>query len=186
MGAKAIPRTTTVEATSCKEGGRAMECRPAVRVLLVNDDCDGANSTAMLLRQFCADVRAVYDSRLACDEALLFEPDLMLIDFSMPHLDGCAIARQLRNTQQFSATPLAVVSGRSFWRLRLRAGSGAPRWLFLLGTMPPGDENARCDLAKASDQRDGQWKSTVQAWAFPCRRSGSGREALWRSRLQRG
>jgi CheY-like chemotaxis protein len=88
-----------------------MECRPAVRVLLVGDDCDGANSTAMLLRHFGAEVRAVYDSRLACGEALLFEPNLMLIDLSMPHLDGCAIARQLRSTQQFSATPLAVVSG---------------------------------------------------------------------------
>jgi two-component system OmpR family response regulator len=90
-----------------------MECSPAVRVLLVDDDRDGANSTAMLLRHFGAEVRAVYDSRLACDEALLFEPDLMLIDLSMPHLNGCAVARQLRSAQQFSATPLAVVSGHT-------------------------------------------------------------------------
>ena len=90
-----------------------MECRPAVRVLLVDDDRDGANSTAMLLRHFGAEVHAVYDSRLACDEAHLFEPDLMLIDLSMPHLDGCAVARQLRSTQQFGATPLAVVSGHT-------------------------------------------------------------------------
>ena len=90
-----------------------MECRPAVRELLVDDDRDGANSTAMLLRHFGAEVRAIYDSRLVCDEALLFEPDLMLIDLAMPHLDGCAIARQLRSTQQFSATPLVVVSGHT-------------------------------------------------------------------------
>lgn len=90
-----------------------MECSPAVRVLLVDDDRDGANSTAMLLRHFGAEVRAIYDSRLVCDEALPFEPDLMLIDLSMPHLDGCAAARKLRSTQQFSATPLVVVSGHT-------------------------------------------------------------------------
>lgn len=76
-----------------------MECSPAVRVLLVDEDDDGANSTAMLLRHFGAEVRAIYDSRLVCDEALLFEPDLMLIDLSMSHLDGCAVARQLRSAQ---------------------------------------------------------------------------------------
>jgi DNA-binding response OmpR family regulator len=90
-----------------------MENSPAVRVLLIDDDHDGANSTAMLLRHFGAEARTVYDARLACDEARSFEPDLMLIDLSMPHLDGCAIARQLRGTKQFKTTPLVVVSGHT-------------------------------------------------------------------------
>jgi CheY-like chemotaxis protein len=90
-----------------------MESSGAVRVLLVDDDPDGANSTAMLLRHFGADAHAVCDARLACDEARAFEPDLMLIDLSMPHLDGCALAKQLRDTRQFDATPLVVVSGHT-------------------------------------------------------------------------
>jgi CheY-like chemotaxis protein len=90
-----------------------MECTQAVRVLLVDDDHDGANSTAMLLRHFGAETHAVYDARLACDEARSFEPDLLLIDLSMPYLDGCAIARQLRGTKQFQATPLIVASGHA-------------------------------------------------------------------------
>lgn len=84
-----------------------------VRVLLVDDDPDGANSTAMLLRHFGAEAHAICDARQACDEARTFRPDLMLIDFSMPHLDGCAVAKQLRGTQQFGATPLVVVSGHT-------------------------------------------------------------------------
>lgn len=88
-----------------------METTEAVRVLLVDDDHDGANSTAMLLRHFGAETHAVYDARLACDEASAFGPDLLLIDLSMPYLDGCAIARQLRARPQFQATPLIAASG---------------------------------------------------------------------------
>jgi CheY-like chemotaxis protein len=105
-----------------------------VRVLLLDDDRDGANSTAMLLRHFGAEARAICDPRLVCDEARSFDPDLMLIDFSMPHLDGCAVAKQLRGTQQSGATPLVVVSGHTApehcaWRLASTNTSLSPcRW----------------------------------------------------------
>ncbi len=88
-----------------------METPQELRVLLVDDDHDGANSTALLLRHFGVEARAVYDSRLACGEARSFQPDLMLIDLEMPVLDGCAVARELRAIGQFEATPLVVVSG---------------------------------------------------------------------------
>jgi len=40
----------------------------------------------------------------------------------------------------------------------------APLCDFILRrSMPPGDEAARYVCAKANDQRDGQWKSTVKA-----------------------
>ena len=90
-----------------------MERAQAVRVLLVDDDHDGANSTAVLLRHFGAETHAVYDARLACDEATSFGPDLLLIDLEMPVLDGCALARQLRSSPRFQATPLVVVSGHA-------------------------------------------------------------------------
>jgi CheY-like chemotaxis protein len=92
---------------------KAMECTQAVRVLLVDDDHDGANSTAMLLRHFGAETHAVYDAHLACDEALSFEPDLLLIDLEMPVFDGCALARELRANPRFRATPMIVVSGHT-------------------------------------------------------------------------
>jgi CheY-like chemotaxis protein len=90
---------------------RAMEDTQAIRVLLIDDDRDCANSTAILLRHFGADARTLYDPRQACEEARAFEPNLILIDFSMPCLDGCAVACQLRATEQCHATRLVVVSG---------------------------------------------------------------------------
>lgn len=97
-----------------------METPQELRVLLVDDDRDGANCTALLLRHFGVEARPVYDSRLACGEARLFRPHLMLIDLEMPALDGCAVARELRAIDQFAATPLVVVSGHA--NLAHRAG----------------------------------------------------------------
>jgi CheY-like chemotaxis protein len=83
----------------------------SVRVLLIDDDPDCANSTAILLRHFGAETRTVSDPRLACDEARAFEPDLIMIDLGMPCLDGCTVACQLRASGQCKTTRLVVVSG---------------------------------------------------------------------------
>jgi CheY-like chemotaxis protein len=90
-----------------------MKGTDAVRVLLIDDDPDCANSTAMLLRHFGAKARTLFDPRLACDEARAFEPDLIMIDLSMPCLDGCTVACQLRASGQGKATRLVAVSGHS-------------------------------------------------------------------------
>lgn len=46
-----------------------MQGTDAVRVLLIDDDRDCANSTAILLRHFGAEARTLYDPRQACEEA---------------------------------------------------------------------------------------------------------------------
>jgi DNA-binding response OmpR family regulator len=88
-----------------------MEGANSVRVLLIDDDADCANSTAILLRHFGAEARTLYDPRLAYNEALAFDPDLIMIDLGMPCLDGCAVGCQLRGTKQCQATLMVVVSG---------------------------------------------------------------------------
>lgn len=90
-----------------------MEDIQAVRVLLIDDDPECANSAAILLRHFGAEARAIYDPRLACDEACSFVPDLIMIDLGMPSLDGCAVACQLRATQQCKNTLMVVASGHA-------------------------------------------------------------------------
>lgn len=102
----------------------------AVRVLLIDDDADCASSSAIVLRHFGAEARALSDPRLACDEARTFEPDLILIDLGMPSLDGCAVACQLRAMEQFKATLLVVVSGHADpWHRALCAAAGFEEYL---------------------------------------------------------
>lgn len=41
-------------------------------------------------------VEQVFDSQLACDACRQHQPDLVLVDFNMPHLDGLAVVRQIK------------------------------------------------------------------------------------------
>jgi DNA-binding NarL/FixJ family response regulator len=41
-------------------------------------------------------VAQVFDSRLACEVCQQHQPDLVLIDYNMPHLNGLAVMEQLR------------------------------------------------------------------------------------------
>jgi len=66
------------------------------RVLVVDDHSDIANSLGALLGVLGHDARTVTDSRQAANTAKEFRPVLALVDLSMPHIDGCQVAKQFR------------------------------------------------------------------------------------------
>jgi DNA-binding NarL/FixJ family response regulator len=41
-------------------------------------------------------VEQVFDSQLACEVCAQHQPDLVLVDFNMPHLDGLAVVQQIK------------------------------------------------------------------------------------------
>lgn len=67
-----------------------------LRVLCVDDNPDVADSEAMLLELYRCDVAVCYDGPSALAEALRFGPDVCLIDFNMPGMDGCTLAGRLK------------------------------------------------------------------------------------------
>src|SRR5207245_11442742 len=66
------------------------------RVLIVEDNADGADSLAVFLRMSGFDVRVAYSGQDGVDAALANPPNAVLCDINMPGLDGFAVARQLR------------------------------------------------------------------------------------------
>jgi two-component system, OmpR family, response regulator len=70
--------------------------RLPLRVLCVDDNRDVADSEAMLLELYGCEVVVCYDGKSALAEALRFGPDVCLIDFNMPGMDGCTVARHLK------------------------------------------------------------------------------------------
>ena len=87
------------------EGAR--EAEPAVappeaqpraprRVLVVDDNRDAAESTALLLSTLGAQVQVVYDGASALDVARQWMPEVVLLDIGMPGMDGHQVARSLR------------------------------------------------------------------------------------------
>jgi putative two-component system response regulator len=66
------------------------------RVLLITGDAAARAELEDVLRHAGAgDVRSVQDSRLALPAFRQHRPDLVLVELSLPHLDGAAVVRQL-------------------------------------------------------------------------------------------
>ena len=76
------------------------------RVLIVEDNPDGADSLAVFLRMSGFDVRVAYGGQEGVEAALADPPDAVLCDINMPGVDGFAVARRLRD--ELPAPPLLV------------------------------------------------------------------------------
>jgi CheY-like chemotaxis protein len=72
----------------------------ALRVLIVEDDADNAESLALLLRLWGHDAAicrtAVEALRVAAD----YDPHAVLLDIGLPGMDGWEVARQIRRQAQ--------------------------------------------------------------------------------------
>src|SRR5437773_9889506 len=86
---------------------------PALRVLVVEDDADTADSMAMLLRYWGFESLAVVTASAGLEVALTGFPDVVLLDLALPGMDGFEFAKRLRQQPRpESKTPfLVAVSG---------------------------------------------------------------------------
>jgi CheY-like chemotaxis protein len=66
------------------------------RILVVDDNRDSADSSALLLQMLGYEVRSAYDGEEAIDAAAQFRPDVVLLDIGMPKLNGYDVCRFLR------------------------------------------------------------------------------------------
>lgn len=67
-----------------------------IRVLLADDHKDFLVATTRLLESEFEVVKTVGDGRTLLEEAVRLEPDVIVVDISMPVLNGIEAARQLR------------------------------------------------------------------------------------------
>jgi DNA-binding NarL/FixJ family response regulator len=68
-----------------------------VRVLVADDLAPMQNAVADLLRSSFDVVAIVSDGKAALDGVLSLQPDLVLLDISMPGMNGLEVARELKN-----------------------------------------------------------------------------------------
>lgn len=67
-----------------------------LRVLVVDDHHDTAESLAMLLRQNGTEIHTVHDGEQAVEAAVNLRPDAILLDIGLPKLNGYEACRQIR------------------------------------------------------------------------------------------
>lgn len=83
----------------------------ALRVLVVEDNLDTAESLAALLRLWGHEVRVVHDGLSAVDAAHEQHPEVVLLDIGLPGLDGYQVAKRLRDDHELDGALLVAMTG---------------------------------------------------------------------------
>lgn len=97
-----------------KDQRRSLEGRSyplALRVLVVDDNRDAADSLAMMLSLEGADVRVAYDGQSALEGMASFRPDVAVLDLAMADIDGYEVARRIRARPALRDVALIALSG---------------------------------------------------------------------------
>jgi|HubBroStandDraft_2_1064218.scaffolds.fasta_scaffold06953_2 signal transduction histidine kinase len=82
-----------------------------LRVLVVDDNADAADSLAWLLRHGDHEVRTAHDGRQAVEVAHEFRPQAVVLDLGLPEIDGYEVARRLRQHADTRGALLVALSG---------------------------------------------------------------------------
>jgi PAS domain S-box-containing protein len=82
-----------------------------LKVLVVEDNIDAAESLATLLRLWNHEVTVVHDGRSALDAARVQRPEVVLLDIGLPGLDGYQVARHLREDVGLDHALLVAMTG---------------------------------------------------------------------------
>ena len=85
--------------------------QPRLRVLVVDDNQDAADSLAMLLSLMGNEAVTVHDGLEALEVAATFRPDVVLLDIGMPRLDGYEVCRRIRQQTWGKGMSLFALTG---------------------------------------------------------------------------
>ena len=91
------------------------------RVLLVEDNEDNFELVRFLLERAGCEVLAGHDGQEALEMARKELPDLILMDLSLPGIDGWTAARQLKDDPNTSHIPLMALTAHTLPGDRKRA-----------------------------------------------------------------
>jgi PAS domain S-box-containing protein len=81
------------------------------RILIVDDSRDSVDTLARLLTRLGHEIETAHDGLSACETAVTFTPDLVLLDIGLPGMDGFEVARRLRAESSLDGVYLVALTG---------------------------------------------------------------------------
>ncbi|MGQ9926509.1 MAG: response regulator transcription factor [Chloroflexaceae bacterium] len=90
------------------------------QILIVDDEADLVWAVGQALRQEGHTLRVAYDGNEALELCRYILPDLIILDVSMPHMDGLTLCRTLRRDPGLAEVPVLFLTGRDMIDDRLR------------------------------------------------------------------
>ncbi len=90
---------------------RRARARASLRVLVVDDNTDAADSVAMMLRLEGHQVEVAYDGLAALAVAQRQRPEVAVLDIGLPGIDGYELARRLRGLSGLDHVRLIALTG---------------------------------------------------------------------------
>jgi CheY-like chemotaxis protein len=91
------------------------------RVLLVEDFEDSRFSLSKLLQIEGYEVVEAVNGAEAIDLARSSRPDLILMDLTLPVIDGISAARQIKQDERLEGVPIIALSGHDLRELQAKA-----------------------------------------------------------------
>jgi two-component system CheB/CheR fusion protein len=82
-----------------------------LRVLVVDDNADAADSLAMLLRTDGHKVEVAYDGAAALEAARAQQPEVVFLDIGLPILNGYEVAKRLHQRQDVPRPLVVALTG---------------------------------------------------------------------------
>ncbi len=84
-----------------------------LRVLVVEDNVDAADSLNMLLRLYGHEVQLARSGPAALRLASASRPDVVLMDIGLPGMDGYEVAKRLRAKPEFKDVVMCALTGHT-------------------------------------------------------------------------
>jgi CheY-like chemotaxis protein len=124
--------------------------RDGLRLLVVDDNRDAADTLSLLLHYWGHRPTVAYDAAAALRVAVAEPPDAVLLDLGLPGRDGFGVAEELRRTDGLRDVPLLALTGYADQQYRERAAACG----FDLFLVKPVDElDLQAVLARVAEVR---------------------------------
>ena len=82
-----------------------------IRILVVDDNVDAAQSLELLLVELGHEVQIAYDGTAAIATARTFRPQVVLLDIALPGMNGYDVARTLRSSGWLDGARIIALTG---------------------------------------------------------------------------